>query len=608
MKVTNDRRKTPRVRLPGAAVIYDGRTSFECDGIDLSTTGVGVRSPVKIKKGKKVQVVLPVGEHSMTVAATVRRCRQEGRTFRLGLRFATLDPGWAQLLETFVEGAGQRDVRMYQAQVFLARTGAAELDKVFSAAASEGPRQTPIPGPASMPAPAAAATDPSMSIDAGSMDATTLERPRTGQNAIVVDESAPTGPNRVVDPKERPKTAAWAPTRPQAHESVDSPELRSAVANALSDLESELTGTHVHGAGADEETVMTGPPRSPSYSPPPSEPSYPPPAAPAASVGFAADLSSLDYGGTSISHVAPPSHSQTMIVDQRELAARSRGVAPPAPLRVEVAAPKPAAPKKFEPGLANLDFEDEGPTQLFAGDEEYEYVYERAPGSGSAAAAPAPAPDEDQPPSPFGRSLARPTLPSRSDQTIPSPAAISMATQVAIQAPQIPAPPGPRPNVTQFVMPQAPPLSQPPNPHATQISISGPPHASLRSSPSQGMPYGPVAGEATQVAIPAAGLPSAPFAPPAPSPPLPGTGQQPPSPFARVPIAPPIPHPPRPPVVPSVAPRPAGQRFAPPPSQQSTMGPDEEQQTRLRDSVDGNDDEFAAQYDRALADLDLESR
>ena len=559
MKITNDRRKSPRVRLPGHAVIYDGNNQIPCEGVDLSVTGVGLRAPQKIKKGRKVQIVVPIGDQPMTIPAVVRRCRPDGRLFRIGARFGALDPAFAQVLASFVEGAGQRDVRMYQAQVFLARTGASQLDSVFTRAAQarEAEINQPTQAGPERPDDEAAPTSEALAIDPSS-----LERPVTGQNAIVVDEDAPTGPNKVVDPKGRPKTAAWAPTRPQGHENVDSPQLRTAVTSALSDIEAELAAagddTGYDGSSPSEETVMTGPPpsrglASPSSIAPDLElPTRAPTATSALKApGFAADLSSLDYGGASFSQ-GPGVGDRTMVVDQRVLAERSRGVQPPPPLQVERHdSPLPSPPagppaagmdetriepdsRSFSPSLANLDFEDEGPTQLFDGDEEYEYVYE---GGGSAAPRPSPAPavpppsrppppphDEGaaihHPPSPFG--AGQPTMPGRSNQTVPSG---PMGTQISIEAPQRFAPPQlpGRDNRTQLAM-DPPFVPSPPRTDKTQIAIQGP----------GSLPYGPVAGESTQVAIPAAGLPQAPVGSPPPQPPLRGAGQQPPSPFARV--------------------------------------------------------------------------
>ncbi len=636
MKITNDRRKSPRVRLPGHAVIYDGNHQIPCEGVDLSVTGVGLRAPQKIKKGRKVQIVVPLGDQPMTIPAVVRRCRQDGRSFRVGARFEPLDPAFAQTLAAFVEGAGQRDVRMYQAQIFLARTGASELDSVFARAAQarEAELNQPTPAGPGRPVDEAVPTSETLAIDP-----TALERPITGQNAIVVDEDAPTGPNKVVDPKVRPKTAAWKPTRPQGHESVDSPQLRTAVTSALFDIEAELAeaGGDVARAGTspNEETVMTGPPPSrvpASYSaiaPDLELPTRAPTATSALKApGFAADLSSLDYGGFAESRGAPGVGEGTMVVDQRVLAERSRGVSPPPPPAMQqvehAAAPPPRAPtagadetrvepdgRGFAPSLANLDFEDEGPTQLFDGDEDYEYVLENshgAPARPSPAPPPArppsrpPPPPHDEgaeihhPPSPFGASAAPPTIPGRSHQTIPSG---PMGTQIAIEAPRRFEPPqvAGQQNRTQIAMDPPFPPSPPPRTDRTQIAIPAP----------GSLPYGPVSGESTQVAIPAAGLPQAPLGSPAPKPPLRGAGQQPPSPFARVEVGRPSPAPLQAPRV-AAPPAGSGARRPVPPSQQATMAPPEDDlQTQMHDAAE-DDDKFAEQYERALTDLELESR
>ena len=154
---------------------------------------------------------------------------------------------------------------MYQAQVFLARTGASELDSVFNQAAQQREAQLNAP---TLSVPDRPEEEAAPTAEVAVPPVAALERPVTGQNALVIDEDAPTGPNKVVDPKARPKTAAWAPTRPQGHESVDSEQLRSAVTSALSDIQSELGQGN---AGPNEETVMTGPPSAPVTGPPPSQ-------------------------------------------------------------------------------------------------------------------------------------------------------------------------------------------------------------------------------------------------------------------------------------------------------------------------------------------------
>lgn len=491
MRVTNDRRRKPRVRLAGAAVVHGGTSPITCECIDLAIGGVGLRSPTKIKKGRQVGVLLSLGDRSVTVHAVVKRCRAKNKQWVLGLQFTGLDAPSAKLVEAFVEDAMHRDVRLYRAQVFLARTGARSLEDVLGT-------KGPLPGAPVEPAPVEAAFD----------DA-------EGSAPITLDELV--GPITHTQP--------WAPVPPPAASAVvpeTSADLRHAVATALHDLSSELAPSHdaaprpVGGDFGDAPSkggTMLRP--NPLYQP---------------AAQYKADVSALEYDDAHGSDGQPG--RRTTVVDPRTLAERSQGVRPP-PLRIDRAAADAAA---FQPQIADLDLDD-APTRMF-GD-------------------PAPPLPSHIPPSPFGGGHVRTVVPP-----LPSATSTLVTQRGSVDAPT----PVPIPGRDDVRIPE--PTAQS---GATQVAIPA----------ARTMPYGPVRGESTQVTMPAQVMPR-----PLPRPSRPSTGR---SGNARRNDA---------------AIDDADTRLRAHPMQPSEAGADA---ARTQPGHE-EDTELAAQYSRALTDLDLDSR
>lgn len=467
MRVTNDRRRKPRVRLAGAAVVHGGNSPITCECIDLAIGGVGLRSPAKIKKGRKVGVLLSLGDRSVTVYAVVKRCRAQNKQWVLGLQFTGVDPPSAKLVEAFVEDAMHRDVRLYRAQVFLARTGARSLEDVLGT-------KGPLPGAPVEPTPDDA----------------------EGSAPITLDELV--GPITQTQP--------WAPVPPQASSAVvpeASADLRHAVATALHDLSSELVRPH-----------SVDPPKGGTMLRP--NPLLQPAA------HYTADVSALEYDDVHGSDGQPG--RRTMVVDPRALAERSQSVRPP-PLRIERGAADAAA---FQPQIADLDLDD-APTRMF-GD-------------------PTPPVAFDIPPSPFGGDRVRTVVP-------PMPSAIStlVTERASVDAPT----PVPIPGRDDMRIPE--PTAQS---GATQVAIPA----------ARTMPYGPVRGESTQVAMPAQVMPR--------------------------PLPRPRPRPRRDHAIDE-----ADTRLRAHPMQPPDAGAD----AARTEPGHEDDTELAAQYSQALTDLDLESR
>lgn len=621
MRITNDRRRKPRVRLGGAAVVHDGQAPLSCECIDLAIGGVGLRSAVKVKKGRKVMVALSLGDRALTLPAVVARCRGAKGNWILGLRFGRIEPDTTAMLESFIEGALSRDVRMYQAQVFLARTGARSIDEVLGGGAAlagvAASTRTEPAAPTKGPGAEQDGSSP-ISLDDHGHEAA-AERAVTGPwtpappaAAAEADKAdrAPTGPWAPAPPapgKTAPPAPATASSRPPppptptatvpALPSPASDTLRTAVTSALDDLQAELD----HSSSAPPPD-FDDPPRkggtmivrNPLLDAPPAQPSSPPSAVATdaalvvGSASFSTDMSGLDLDDGAVSggrHALG-----TQIVDPRVLAERSRGGAVRAPpLRIERPQSRAAT---FKANVADLELDD-APTHMFADpvpESAPEPVVKRRSLPGETQIGPAPQREDakvfDTPPSPFGSGRARTVVPPSATATLP--------------------PPQP---------PAAPATGHAQYGGATQVATQGP----------ASMPYGPVRGESTQVAMPAHGLPVAPSQ---------ATGQQPPSPFGGGEAPPPSPFAPRPaqaapsstlrppaapaikpPAPPAIKPKiPSKARPAAPANDARRTFTPEEAATRMRPKPavqhDGPDPdpEFSAQYSRALADLDLENR
>jgi hypothetical protein len=652
MRVTNDRRRKPRVRLAGAAVVHGGQAPIVCECIDLAIGGVGLRSSVKVKKGAKVGVVLSLHDRSVSLTAIVKRCRSQNRQWVLGLQFAAIDPESARVLEEFVEGAMHRDVRLYQAQVFLARAGARSLEEVLGTkGALEG-----APTPAKTKAPVEDAAVAEVVDHADGSSPITLDEPARGVAASsdAVPEPTPrdvTGPWSPSSPPHADPRSARSPTQPWAPAPAPpvsptpvpetSADLRHAVASALHDMHHELGEPHADAepswpaaskpeswdAPAKGGTMLRPNPLfgAPDFAIPPARtgatmvppsaivtsPGLRPGAEPPAPASFVTDVSALSYDDAHGSD----GRRHTTVVDPRALAEPSPGVRPP-PLRVERSASGAAS---FQPRIDDLELDD-APTRMF-GDappqvEEPAPVIKRRSLPGETQIGPAPTRDEsrrfDTPPSPFGGGRVR--------SVVPPPSATSTLVNVgaAVDAPT----PVPIPGRDDVRTPDVTAQTG-----ATQVAIQAP----------RTMPYGPVRGESTQVAIPPQGL----AMPRPPREEATGSGgPRPPSPFRG---------PERPPPSPftgpgSAAPRPAGAAplrpidpFTRKPGERAKAGVEErggpsprdsrhdrgidEAATRLRAHpmhgaddradaapTDEEDTDFAAQYGRALTDLDLESR
>lgn len=90
LKFHNERRRTPRRRVSGAAmaVFATGKaagTLTRVDLLDASYTGLGVMSPVAVEPGTSVSVI---PEHAMSPrqVGIVIRCEQMDEGFRLGVQ------------------------------------------------------------------------------------------------------------------------------------------------------------------------------------------------------------------------------------------------------------------------------------------------------------------------------------------------------------------------------------------------------------------------------------------------------------------------------------------------------------------------------------------
>ena len=601
MRVTNDRRRKPRVRLAGAAVVHGDTSPITCECIDLASGGVGLRSPIKIKKGRKVGVVLSLGDRSVTLHAVVKRCRAQGKDWSLGLQFTRMDPESATLLDGFVEGAMHRDVRLYQAQVFLARTGARSLEEALGA---KGPLQGGSAPAKAKHAPPAAPQPAPVDEAEGSAPITLDEPARTSAAAARDREAGPsereaTGPWSPASPPADPRAArtqtnSWTPAPPEA-----SAGLRHAVATALHDVSSDLGDATAARPSWPSKPEPAPWPRGDFGDAPPKGGTMiqrNPLLDESGAAGFSADVSALEYDDGLGSDGR--TGRRTTVVDPRTLAARSPGARPP-PLRVERAAPSDAA--SFQPRIADLDLDD-APTRMYAeapSRPAADPSVKRRSLRGETQIGPSPSAEEpprrlDTLPSPFGGGRVR--------EVAAPPSAIS--TLVSAQAPVDAPTPIPIPGRNEM---RAPPATV--QTGATQVAIPAP----------RTMPYGPVRGEATQVAFPAQGLPLAPTdredatGSGGPRPPSPFGGREapPPSPFASG--------------------RAADERGPEVPGHRRPIaGPRrdhalDEEATRLRshpmraadrgsadaartDAANEEDTAFAAQYGRALSDLDLESR
>jgi hypothetical protein len=97
-----ERRLAHRVTLNGEALIWPGAAELVAEGVDLSFSGVGLRSFGEVREGEKLSVRLrlfPWAPQIELPAEVVRFTAGDGRT---GLRFLSLDGLAARLIGDYL--------------------------------------------------------------------------------------------------------------------------------------------------------------------------------------------------------------------------------------------------------------------------------------------------------------------------------------------------------------------------------------------------------------------------------------------------------------------------------------------------------------------------
>jgi hypothetical protein len=118
---SEDRRGAPRMRLGGKHPILIGRG----DGVvmDVSETGARVRHSTATRRGERIRLSLEWEGERFSAHAEVLACRVVsignggGTTFESRLRFVSMPPGAAEVLQRTMQALQQRDMRRWVANL-----------------------------------------------------------------------------------------------------------------------------------------------------------------------------------------------------------------------------------------------------------------------------------------------------------------------------------------------------------------------------------------------------------------------------------------------------------------------------------------------------------
>ena len=116
-----DRRSAPRMKLGGTHPVLIGRGNGVV--IDLSETGARIRHSTATRRGEKIRLSLEWEGERFSAHAEVLSCRVVsignggGTTFESRLRFVSLPPGAAEVLQRTMQALQQRDMRRWVANL-----------------------------------------------------------------------------------------------------------------------------------------------------------------------------------------------------------------------------------------------------------------------------------------------------------------------------------------------------------------------------------------------------------------------------------------------------------------------------------------------------------
>lgn len=105
-----ERRRSPRVRVPRSDVEVSLTTSTTVQLLDISQSGVMLSSAQRVEIGRRAQLRTRIGTEPLTAQVEVRRVSNGGRTghgsYRLGAEFVALDEESRRKIERFLRVEG----------------------------------------------------------------------------------------------------------------------------------------------------------------------------------------------------------------------------------------------------------------------------------------------------------------------------------------------------------------------------------------------------------------------------------------------------------------------------------------------------------------------
>jgi hypothetical protein len=97
--------RAPRVPLEGDATVHLGGEQIPCSTLNLSTSGIALRSPVRRRVGGQVRVEFRISQILWVAvsAMLVRSSRRKGGGYTWGVKFLEVDKWVQEYLEGFVD-------------------------------------------------------------------------------------------------------------------------------------------------------------------------------------------------------------------------------------------------------------------------------------------------------------------------------------------------------------------------------------------------------------------------------------------------------------------------------------------------------------------------
>jgi hypothetical protein len=118
---SDDRRNAPRMKLGGKHPVLIGRGNGVV--MDLSETGARIRHSTATRRGEKIRLSLEWEGERFAAHAEVMACRVVsignggGTTFESRVRFVSMPPGAAEILQRTMQTLEQRDMRRWVANL-----------------------------------------------------------------------------------------------------------------------------------------------------------------------------------------------------------------------------------------------------------------------------------------------------------------------------------------------------------------------------------------------------------------------------------------------------------------------------------------------------------